>query len=165
VSIQIVTPPTANSTWVSSPNNDIDFTNMSSNASSYFWDFGDGTTSTDINPSHTYATSGTWTVTLISSNAACSDTITFEVSSSLAELATIDWNVQLSPNPVSSILNISSIGDFTVAILDLSGKTVIEKRVYQQAALIDFSALQNGIYLVQLSNTNQQVVTKRVIKQ
>ena len=165
VSIQIVTPPTANSTWVSSPNNVIDFTNMSSNASSYFWDFGDGTTSTDINPSHTYATSGTWTVTLISSNAACSDTITFEVSSSLAELATIDWNVQLSPNPVSSILNISSIGDFTVAILDLSGKTVIEKRVYQQAALIDFSALQNGIYLVQLSNTNQQVVTKRVIKQ
>ncbi|TAL59831.1 MAG: PKD domain-containing protein [Bacteroidetes bacterium] len=41
------------------------------------WDFGDGGTSTAINPTHTYIASGTFTVTLISGDASgCKDTIT-----------------------------------------------------------------------------------------
>ena len=35
---------------------------------SYLWDFGDGNTSTEANPSHTYATPGNYTVTLQVSN-------------------------------------------------------------------------------------------------
>ena len=44
----------------------------------YIWSFGDGTpTSTVFNPSHTYATNGTYTVCLIATNATagCSDTV------------------------------------------------------------------------------------------
>ncbi len=37
----------------------------STNASRYKWDFGDGITSTDANPTHTYATAGTYTVKLM----------------------------------------------------------------------------------------------------
>ncbi len=41
------------------------FTNMSTtSAQSFEWDFGDGTTSTERNPMHIYATDGTYTVTL-----------------------------------------------------------------------------------------------------
>lgn len=42
---------------------------------SYFYDFGDGTTGTSINPAHTYATVGTYTVTHVVYDAIpCSDT-------------------------------------------------------------------------------------------
>ena len=40
------------------------------NASSYAWDFGDGNTSTDESPVHTYAAGGTYDVTLTATGAA-----------------------------------------------------------------------------------------------
>ena len=45
-------------------------------ATSWAWDFGDGTTSTQQHPTHTYAAAGTYTVQLTAANAAGSDTRT-----------------------------------------------------------------------------------------
>ncbi len=50
--------------------------NTSSNANSYLWDFGDGTTSTEQNPSHMYAMDGTYTITLTLENGCSSSTAT-----------------------------------------------------------------------------------------
>jgi hypothetical protein len=46
----------------------VDFLNASISASDYLWDFGDGTTSTSVNPTHEFATVGTYTVTLTASD-------------------------------------------------------------------------------------------------
>jgi PKD repeat protein len=55
----------------------VSFTDTSTGApASWLWDFGDGTTSTLQNPSHTYSDPGTYTVALTVSNAAGSDTET-----------------------------------------------------------------------------------------
>ncbi|MCQ1539319.1 PKD domain-containing protein [Methanocalculus taiwanensis] len=43
---------------------------------SWFWDLGDGTNSTDQHPVHTYTTPGTYSVRLTASNAVGSDTVT-----------------------------------------------------------------------------------------
>jgi len=43
---------------------EITFTNKSTNATAYSWDFGDGTTSTEQNPVHTYEAYGVYTVKL-----------------------------------------------------------------------------------------------------
>ncbi|MGB9724421.1 MAG: PKD domain-containing protein [Chloroflexia bacterium] len=42
----------------------VTFTNTTSGGTSFLWDFGDGTTSTETNPVHTYASGGFYTVTL-----------------------------------------------------------------------------------------------------
>ena len=47
---------------------EVSFVNASLNADSYAWDFGDGNTSTDQNPTHTYAAGGTYTVSLTATN-------------------------------------------------------------------------------------------------
>jgi gliding motility-associated-like protein len=45
------------------------------NAQTWFWDFGDGTTSTAVSPSHTYATAGSYNVMLIiNAGLTCADT-------------------------------------------------------------------------------------------
>ena len=54
----------------------VNFYNSSVGATSYLWLFGDGTTSTLANPSKTYQQLGSYTVTLISTNAqGCRDTL------------------------------------------------------------------------------------------
>jgi PKD repeat protein/subtilisin-like proprotein convertase family protein len=57
-------PPTQAGFNTNSAVNVITFTNTSQNAVSYFWDFGDGNTSTAINPVHTYTAPGAYMVTL-----------------------------------------------------------------------------------------------------
>ena len=42
----------------------VQFTNTG-RGTSYLWDFGDGTTSTDVNPTHTYTTGGIYTISLV----------------------------------------------------------------------------------------------------
>lgn len=50
------------------------FTNLSTNATSYVWDFGDGTTSAETNPSHSFNAAGTYNVCLTAINqAGCND--------------------------------------------------------------------------------------------
>ncbi|MDF1570749.1 MAG: PKD domain-containing protein [Bacteroidales bacterium] len=45
------------------------FTNYSQNADSYSWDFGDGETSAEENPTHAYTATGNYTVVLTATNA------------------------------------------------------------------------------------------------
>lgn len=46
----------------------VSFENQSIRALTYEWDFGDGTTSTEENPTHVFNTAGTYTVTLTATN-------------------------------------------------------------------------------------------------
>ncbi|MBI1341460.1 MAG: PKD domain-containing protein [Terrimonas sp.] len=54
--------------------NDFRFTDQSDSASAWFWDFGDGTTSTLQNPAHTFIALGNYNVSLTVTYGACSHT-------------------------------------------------------------------------------------------
>ncbi len=67
---------TASSTTSCNAPLNVNFSNTSTGSVSSEWLFGDGSTSTSTNPSHTYTVQGNFTVTLISTNAnGCSDTL------------------------------------------------------------------------------------------
>ena len=54
----------------------VSFTNNSSGAQNYLWNFGDNSTSTATNPTHSYPNAGTYSVTLTASNTAGSNVLT-----------------------------------------------------------------------------------------
>jgi len=54
----------------------IKFINTSTNGITYLWNFCDGSTDTALNPVHTYTDSGTYTITLISTNVSPCGTVT-----------------------------------------------------------------------------------------
>ncbi len=58
----------------------VDFDNLSVNGSAFDWDFGDGSNSTTMNPSHTYTSYGTYTVELfVDGGATCGNDTKTEV--------------------------------------------------------------------------------------
>ncbi|WP_100338379.1 PKD domain-containing protein [Hymenobacter chitinivorans] len=75
-------PPTVEFSYSGSTQNftPIDFTSKATDAATYAWQFGDGSTATLPNPSHTFRKAGTYTVTLNTTGpkgaATCSRTLT-----------------------------------------------------------------------------------------
>ena len=53
----------------------VTFSNQSTYAADYLWDFGDGITSTLENPVHAFAAAGTYTVTLTATGICGMDTV------------------------------------------------------------------------------------------
>lgn len=74
----------------------VTFTNVSKNADSYVWNFGDGETSTEANPVHTYAAAGSYTVELTAKNAGgeskATETIVLEKKVIKVDGDFSDWN-------------------------------------------------------------------------
>lgn len=69
------------------------FENTSEGADNCVWDFGDGTTSTDVNPTHTYLTEGEFTVSLTCSNMCGETTSTQDIMVSLAPVAIFTYEI------------------------------------------------------------------------
>ncbi len=87
----------------------ISFTDLSTNSpTEWFWDFGDGTTSTLQNPNHTFLSNGDFNVCLTASNGVAEDTY----------CQFININSYLTP-----LANFSYTGDPTVTFSDLSINT------------------------------------------
>lgn len=68
--------PTADFLYKEQANGTIDFTNTSTNATTYSWDFGDGEMSISQHPQKTYKKNGTYTVTLVAKSDAGQNNIT-----------------------------------------------------------------------------------------
>ncbi|MCB0429982.1 MAG: PKD domain-containing protein [Flavobacteriales bacterium] len=75
-----INDPIADFTFIDTAcvNQNVAFTNGSSGATNYLWNFGDGGTTAAVNPNHTYTGTGTYTVTLIAKDptGTCQDTVT-----------------------------------------------------------------------------------------
>ncbi|MBK8345719.1 MAG: PKD domain-containing protein [Bacteroidetes bacterium] len=79
----------------------VEFDNFSTGGDSYFWDFGDGGTSTEVDPTHIYADTGMYYVTLIvNPGFTCADTALGAVGVYNTLTAAYDFSAGCSGTPV-----------------------------------------------------------------
>lgn len=69
------------------------FTDLTIGSTTWSWNFGDGGVATVKNPSHIFANSGQYTVSLIVGNANCSDTISKDINITVFPKPTINFTV------------------------------------------------------------------------
>ena len=134
------------------------FNDAITNASSLTWDFGDGQTSTQPNPSHTYAQSGKFTVRLIASNGSVTDTIVQNQLITVTPSIGIKNNQLLAtplfyPNPVTNVATIKFTDALphSLKIYNIMGQIVLSQ-VVTVGAQIDLSGLTQGVYLLDCDN-------------
>lgn len=90
-------------------NTPVNFINRSVGASSYLWDFGDGETSTLVNPSHLFNETKEYTVLLIAfNNAGCSDTFPIKVQAKVIPL--LDVPTAFTPGRFGVNSQVSVVG-------------------------------------------------------
>jgi PKD repeat protein len=79
----------------------VNFNNQTTGATSYAWNFGDGNTSTQANPAHTYASAGNYTVVLVATNACGTAQATNQVSVVLPPVAAIQASQTTGCSPTT----------------------------------------------------------------
>ena len=145
----------------------VDFVNNSTDALSYSWDFGDGNTSTDVDPSHTYANDGTYTVTLIATNGCGDDTITINITVigvSIADIPKLS-DVEIYPNPTSGLITIDLHNNKVnkLEIFDVVGKLQYSKMKVNNITKLNLAKLNKGIYFIKLVNKDNSSVYKIIV--
>jgi hypothetical protein len=147
----------------------INFTDTSLGATSWAWDFGDGTTSTLQNPSHTYAATGNYNVALYIENSNKSwDEISRPITLSTMGLADNTKELfQLYPNPTNGIVTISlakSATKVNYQIIDYSGKIVHEHELSDsQLFNVNVENLASGLYFIKIA-MDEAVGFAKIIK-
>lgn len=151
------------------------FTDNSMDATSWSWNFGDGSNGSSMqNPSHNYGNSqpGVYNVTLVVTNICGTDTLQLPVDlNCIVGLQPLisDLEVTLYPNPTTGLFKIEFSDlrqDAEVEIFDMGGQMVWRRSIEDPQGgheqLIDLSDKASGIYMVRMTVGNYQV-SKRVV--
>ena len=151
----------------------VDFTDASSTSStiaSYMWDFGDGNTSTDMNPTHVYALDGPYTVCLtVTDENGCTSVYceAIQVTDPVTSIAeAVENGMEVYPNPSNGQFVVTVRGveaDVQIVVMDVAGR-----QVYNEGATLnnDFRKelkldVAKGTYLLQIA-TVEGLVTRKI---
>lgn len=149
------------------------FTNSSNNAESYLWDFGDGNSSKEVNPIHSYDFPGTYTVLLQAINRCdtLSKTVELSLVSGVNDLAD-QMNIIVTPNPSKGDfwLNIESRkpADLNISLLNAQGKLINNQSLTvgqgQNSLPFEKLNLPKGLYQLVVKSDRGQATFKVIIQ-
>lgn len=133
---------------------DVSFTNTSSGATSYLWDFGDGTTSTVASPTHTYTENKSYQVSLTAyqKDTSCHETLTKSVTITITGTGSIKEKANfLLLNPVINKLVFSEPTEGLLEIFDITGNKVISFNHLECNNNFKVDDLKPGVYFARVA--------------
>ncbi len=149
--------PSADFSCTQTGNGEVAFTNLSGFADTYYWEFGDGFTSVDENPVHTYPESGVYDVMLSARSCGLSDTavktlsvVILNAQQEAAERETL----RIQPNPATTeirILSTKPLHGSRYTILDAYGRIHQKGILSTDNPLISIHNLKPGYYFLKLN--------------
>ena len=135
----------------------ISFTDESVGASSWFWEFGDGNSSIEQNPSHTYASPGTYSVILTVDNE-CSLTLEIQVGTTSINEVQSSRGFTVYPNPTSGRIRIDNkeFGNdqLEVRIYDTNGKLLRSTDFLGDQMPLNLRNFNSGIHFILIFNSD-----------
>src|SRR5690606_25796103 len=116
------------------------------------WDFGDGTTSTNFNPSKTYTAPGVYEVSLTSTNTNGDDVYTTQITVYETTDAQVTQSILASGSgSVTKQLVLTNSSDYTSFSWGLSG---IGTGLYPNSSIVNFEFTEAGYYEITVTTTD-----------
>ncbi len=137
------------------------------------WDFGDGGTSTQINPWHQYTQAGTYTVRLIAMNPPLlNDTLSIinyiKVMNPGNLYENSNSNINIYPNPFTNELNIENFSSFSgkIQLTDIVGKILFETYIKneQQIKINNLNNLEKGHYVLKILDLEGRIIKNTILQ-
>jgi PKD repeat protein len=151
---------------------DIWFTSKAEYAEQLLWIFGDGTTSEETNPVHTYYTKSLFEVRQIAYNGICQpDTMTVSVdlrNGTGIDDGNISGNLRVFPNPTHDKVTLAwenfTSGPVNIRILSPAGQLFFIQKYHSLKELeIDLSDFPDGLYILQIAS-GKMIRNEHIIK-
>jgi hypothetical protein len=118
------------------------------------------------NSTFTASANGSYAV-IVTGNGDCADTSDCVVIDQvgLTDLGQ-EFGLQLYPNPTMDNFFVSFTKAETISlrILDMQGKLIVDNQIIQSGQKLDVSKFERGVYTIEFTTENGQVITKRLIK-
>jgi PKD repeat protein len=172
IGINVLATPVASFTYnLMDPT--VEFVNTSLNATSYNWTFGDGNSSTEVNPTHTYASDNSYTVTLTAHNGICENVYTTTVdiiASSVIELEGL--NIAMFPNPSDGEFDITLSGNnngtLQMEIHDVTGRLIRNENLSSMGGgsvfHVSLGEVNAGLYSVRFIYNDNSITRIMVVE-
>ena len=152
----------------------VTFFDNSQNGETYFWDFGDDSTSTEKEPTHNYFSNSDFNVLQRVSNVCGSDSTTKHISISGVGINEIKTNnvISIYPNPNNGNFSVryssEDIGSIVIELFNIEGKLIFSQNYEKRTKLFNcefnLNQLSKGIYqfrIIELHNViNRQVLIR-----
>lgn len=139
-----------------------------SNATNYSWDFGDGNQSNQHTPTHKFAGSGPYSVTLIVSNQCGSDTVNKTMLGIHSFNSLKNEYVKVYPNPTKDKITIESKNALKITqveIFNTIGVKLYNAKVYNKSRIVinlSDKIYTTGTYFVHLRTKKGVVINKAI---
>jgi PKD repeat protein len=130
--------------------NNVIFSNLSQNADSFYWDFGDGNYSYDISPTHTYNNGSLFIVKLIVTNDCGSDTMTETIN--ITNINDLEEEIIKFVNIDNNLIIHSQNLITNIQITNILGQTFYDKDINDNICEISMQTWEAGIYLIKINN-------------
>jgi len=142
--------------------NTVNFSGSGLNPTSWYWDFGDGTTDTTENPTHSFDSVGLYTVTFVADNDTCSDTAYVVINVvnfvGLNEIVISGLELEVYPNPTDDLIHIKNIPydeQYRIKVYNLMGELMFSQALNNKNnSAINLAGLANGLYLLVVEQRN-----------
>jgi len=144
--------------------NFIIFENHSNNFDSLIWDFGDGTFSTEINPTHEYILNDEYIVRLKTYFQTCTDSISKEINLNNSSILSETYlSFELFPNPFTDVIRVYTNENSKYFIFDSKGVLKLGGILNSGINNMNLSNLSPGVYVFVLKNQNLSSF-KKIVK-
>lgn len=143
---------------------------------SFAWDFGDGSTSTDANPTHIFTEIGEYIVTLTVTDVdglQSTNEITITVTEETVSLEEPDFEFILAPNPTTNYVDVVMSDNFDldqilgVMIHDMSGRLIrqfmVDEVLEGTVLRLPTNTYRNEVYVVTVMFSNNEPISKRLV--